>query len=75
MAWCAVCSTRCLVAFGPKRISRKGAEEITVRLARDLNRAYRGGIAARVSPDVGQLLGRAPLSFEAFARENATALR
>ena len=41
----------------------------------DLNRAYRDGIAARVSPAVQQLLGRPAIGFETFARENAAALR
>ncbi len=41
----------------------------------DLNRAYREGLAARVSPAVQQLLGRPAISFETFARENAAALR
>jgi len=41
----------------------------------DLNRVYRDGVAARVSPDVAKLLGRPAIDFATFARENAAALR
>ncbi len=41
----------------------------------DLNRYYREGAAAVVSPDLRQLLGRDATSFEGFARDNAAAWR
>jgi len=39
----------------------------------DLQRYYRTGAAEAVTPDVERLLGRPPISFDRFARDNAAA--
>lgn len=41
----------------------------------DLERYYRTGKAGQLTPDLRQLLGREPTTFEQFARDHASALR
>jgi len=52
-----------------------GMDDWLVNIMMSLRRAIAAGYAAGISPDVEQLLGRAPISFERFVADHVTAWR
>jgi uncharacterized protein YbjT (DUF2867 family) len=54
---------------------KAGLSEWYVRVVLELYAAQRNGLAAHVTPDAAQVLGRAPVSFAEFAREFAASFQ